>query len=235
MKRILLLRPQAQVPQSIVAIEAIGAVPIVASLLSLKKVEANVPQQPFNRLILSSATAIHFLKQQENWTLLLHVPVVAVGQKTADKAIENGFKVTHVAPNFRVKSLVESLTIAPFEQILNVRGQTASMDIATALKEKGALATDLVVYQQEKMDWTPQIHREIAKGVDVVLLTSFLMVSYFVAELAQENESAKILKKAKILTIGEETKKYAESHGLQVDAYPSIPSFEAMLSLVEFF
>jgi uroporphyrinogen-III synthase len=99
---------------------AAGFDPVIAPMFAVDPVEWQCPQQSFDGLLITSANAIRL--GGASLSALRHVPVLAVGDASADAATQNGFDVALVGTS-DAKALLERGHIAGFRDLLWLCGE----------------------------------------------------------------------------------------------------------------
>jgi uroporphyrinogen-III synthase len=187
-KRIVITRAAEQSDSLLKALAAQDAVPLLFPLLEFAPPEDAFPVDnavahlnQFDWIFFTSQNGVRAFLERAN---LLDPPVVpsssrthiaAVGPTTADAIRQFGFSVDHVADTHNGLALAAEL----HDQLQNAsvllpRGDKASRDLPAALREAGALVTEVIAYRtilpehlNEGVRWA------IEKGtVDAILLFS---------------------------------------------------------------
>jgi uroporphyrinogen-III synthase len=160
-KRIVVTRAEEQSDSLMKALAGKGAVPLLLPLLEFASPEdafplnnavANVAQ--FDWILFTSQNGVRALLER---VATLDPPVTlqsgktriaAVGPATADAIRQYGFNVDHVASSHNGLALAAELRgELQNASVLLPRGDHASLDLPTALREAGALVTEVIAYR----------------------------------------------------------------------------------------
>lgn len=150
-KNVLVTRPIDQANSFATELEQAGFTPVIYPLLSITPcpVDFSRLDKP-DALIITSLQVFVLRKFPETW---LDIPVFCVGEKTAVKARETGFKTVHKAPAERsenIPALLEQI-IAEGTKILYLRGDVITTDFAPLLKKKYHYQ-EIIAYRADEMD-----------------------------------------------------------------------------------
>ncbi|HXM98038.1 MAG TPA: uroporphyrinogen-III synthase [Candidatus Dormibacteraeota bacterium] len=160
-KRIVVTRAEEQSDSLLKALAGKGAVPLLLPLLEFASPEDAFPLNnavanfaQFDWVIFTSQNGVRAVLER---VTTLDPPVIpqpgktriaAVGPATADAIRQFGFSVDHVASSHNGLALaVELRGSLQNASVLLPRGDHASLDLPTALRDAGALVTEVVAYR----------------------------------------------------------------------------------------
>jgi uroporphyrinogen-III synthase len=160
-KRIVVTRAEEQSDSLVKALAARGAVPLLLPLLEFASPEDAFPLNnavanfaQFDWVLFTSQNGVRAVLERVG---TLDPPVslqpgktriAAVGPATADAIRQFGFSVDHVASSHHGMALAEELRGSlQNASVLLPRGDRASLDLPTALREAGALVTEVIAYR----------------------------------------------------------------------------------------
>jgi len=152
----------------------LGHVVFVEPMLTIKPVlPAAMPGRPLQAILLSSSHAARLLATH---TDLHDVPVLAVGEKTADVARETGFLQVEAAEGDAVSlaALVRKRLLPSGGPLLYVTGREIARDLQSELQADGYVVERRVIYKAESSDALSDelIERLRAGDADGVVLLS---------------------------------------------------------------
>lgn len=155
--RLLVTRPEPQGERTAVALRARGHDVVIAPLLRIEPVaNIDVEQGPFTAALMTSANAVRFLGSHPRRAELLDLPLLAVGQRTADAAREAGFRQVQSADGDAV-DLVQFVTRAVPKPgpLLYLAGADRAGDPAGHLTAVGYRVHTAVVYRAHQATQLP--------------------------------------------------------------------------------
>jgi uroporphyrinogen-III synthase len=143
----LVTRPEPDASDTAARLEALDIVPVVAPMLRFEPLPAELPDpQTVAALAVTSANALRALDDSGTLAAYRHLPLYAVGDRTADLAAELGFAmVTSAGGAFA--DLVEVLAHSPISgQVLYPAARERSADLARSLHDFGKTVLTVPVY-----------------------------------------------------------------------------------------
>lgn len=142
--RIWIARPEPGATRTAERLAALGFEPLVAPVLVVAATGAPLPEGPFDGLIVTSANA---LRQGADWRRFHHVPVFAVGARTAALARECGFASVKTADGNAADlvGLVER-EVSPGASLLHAAGEDRKPEPAASLRGAGFRLTTHIAY-----------------------------------------------------------------------------------------
>ncbi len=244
-KSILITRPLDQSVQLKDSLEQLGA--IVAALPAIHIVPAsswNAVDRAISNIISYDAViltsvnaATYFLNRmrlvaEKMFISLTEKPVYAVGEKTKRAVDGFGLEGTVLQGSQDARSL--SIALAGMDvrgkKFLFPKGNLASTEIPTTLRENGADVDEVIVYETRtpsEADSTALNEMFSRKGIDVVVFFSPSSINNFFSIVPRNS-----LRQAKIAVIGKTTASAAKKAGLSVDIIADKPSTEELVSAI---
>lgn len=146
--RILVTRAEPDAAETAARLEALGLEPVRAPLLEMRSLPAELPAPDgLGGLALTSANALRALEQGQRLTRYLHLPVFAVGARTADHARAAGF-----ADVASAQGDVEALAMlisgrAPDGPVFYPAARHTARDLAATLAPAGIAVHTAHVYE----------------------------------------------------------------------------------------
>jgi uroporphyrinogen-III synthase len=164
--RLLVTRPQEDGERTAAALRARGHAVVVAPLLRIEAVAADLGPGPFAAVLTTSANAARAVAQHPRLGELRGVPLYTVGQRSAEAARAAGFSAVHSA-NGDVRDLVslvarEQSATAP---LLYLAGEERTADLMEELGRRGLTVRTVVVYRAVAAErFPPAAEQAIAAG-----------------------------------------------------------------------
>lgn len=185
-RRVLVTRASHQIGKLSEKLREAGCIPVEVPVIeiqppeSFEALDAALRRLPsYDWLILTSANTVRALvNRTKELGLSLIQPeslnVAAVGQGTADAAIESGFRVDLIPTTYLAESLVSGLLGGtPGSRFLLARAAMARDAIPDALREAGAHVDVVDAYQNGMPKEAPdQLRHAVSDGLDAVTFTS---------------------------------------------------------------
>ena len=167
---------------------------------------------------------------------LANATVVARGPKPTTVLKELGLtpQISVPEPN-TWRDLLEALDTARAEGLNNFRIAVqeygvANTDLVAALRQRGAVVTQVSVYRWALPDDTAPLRKVLdmilAGQVDVVLITNAVQVDHIMQILAQDHQIEplrKSMERMMVASVGQITSERLRTHGLPIDLEPSHP------------
>ncbi len=170
--RLLLTRPQSDAARTANALRALGHEPIVAPLFEIEILShADLSAGPWAAFLLTSANALWGLAGQTHRDVVRHVPVFAVGDRTAQAVRDAGFTaVTSAAGTVNDLADLVAAHLNPPARLLYLTGEDRSGDLAGTLRARGFVVDMVVVYRAVVAATLPaQAAAALTRGIDGVL------------------------------------------------------------------
>jgi uroporphyrinogen III methyltransferase/synthase len=245
-KRILVTRPREQAAEFIALLEALGAQPIEAPMISIAPPADWAPLDEvcrrgseFDWIVFSSAHAVEafigrLLASPLDLRSLKGTRLCAVGPATAERLARFGLKVDLVPAESRAEAVVHAMVdqgpIAGLKVLLP-RADIGREVIGEELRKRGAHVTEVVAYRtvalELEREGAPDIYRMLLEHtIDVVTFTSPSAVRNFV-ELLGEEPAADLLRPTVVASIGPVTAQAAAQyhiHSMIVPTHYTIPA-----------
>lgn len=254
-KVVALTRQKGKNAPSVKMVESLGGKPYVVPFVEIKSTREPVELDLFIRKILKNEIELliflsgnsvkYILKRADSEGLLEDlliklrlIPLVCIGEKTADKLRERGIGNMLVPTDHSSEGLVKMLKDYRVRGISIglPRSSKADDNLSMTLRDMGAHVSEVTAYQntvpedQERI--TNFINDLISGKVDAITFTSASTLENLV-QVAEENRAEEEIKKAfekvRVAVIGPKTGNAVEKHGINVDVTPSIYSIKAMI------
>lgn len=154
--RMLVTRPEPDAQWTLARLEALGIEAIATPVMTRQILDTSLPPPDgFTAIVLTSANAVRALVERGVVERYSHLPVFAVGDRTANDASQAGFvKVSSAAGAFQ--DLVNAMTIARVPgPIFYPAGKHQSADLAKALAPLGVMVATAKVYEMVAVEALP--------------------------------------------------------------------------------
>jgi uroporphyrinogen-III synthase len=155
--RMLVTRPDPDAQSTLARLEALGIDAVAAPVMVRQTLDTSLPPPDgFTAMVLTSANAVRSLVERGVIETYRHLPVFAVGDRTARDASEAGFiNVSSAAGAFQ--DLVNAMAIARLRgPIFYPAGKHQSADLAKALAPLGIMVATAKVYEMVALETLPQ-------------------------------------------------------------------------------
>jgi uroporphyrinogen-III synthase len=171
--RLLVTRPEPDAKRTAAALRQRGHHVIVAPLLRIEGVAAELGSGPWDALVITSANSCRAVASHPRIAELVHRPIFTVGLHSAEAAREAGF-VDVNASDGDVEELAQLLTEkfkARDRRLLYFAGEDRTADLAAGLAAHGIQMKTVIIYRAVKVSEFPLSVREAmtAGEVDGVL------------------------------------------------------------------
>ncbi|MBS8265097.1 uroporphyrinogen-III synthase [Mesobacillus boroniphilus] len=161
--------------------------------------------------------------------------IAVIGEKTKEIVEALGEKVDFVPEKYVAEGFVDEFLpyVNQSERILIPKGNLARDYISAALKEKGAVVDEIIIYEtflpeESKVKLVKMLTEE---SLDILTFTSPSTIDHFM-KIVEENNLREKLEHCIVSCIGPVTKRKAEEWGLKVHAMPEKYTVEEMLKSV---
>ena len=164
-------------------ITSIGDKAYSLPLIQTEAIDFSPPDlSQFQYFIFVSQAAVHGFMRRLNNRIPSSCQCVCIGEATANTLKSYGIKVAYFSAEANSESLIEApiFNDVNHKHILWIKGNIGRRVIETALLTKGAIITELQVYQTQTVGY-PQskINEVIQLPLDIVILTSELSLLYY--------------------------------------------------------
>lgn len=146
--RLLVTRPEPQGEQTAQALRARGHDVILAPLMRIESLPADFSGGPWDGAVVTSANAIHVLRNHPRLAEFTSLKLFAVGARTAAAAREAGF-ANVLSADGDAAALTDLIvkTLPPQTSLLYLAGEDRSADLAAALKPARMSVHTVEVYR----------------------------------------------------------------------------------------
>jgi uroporphyrinogen-III synthase len=181
--RVVIIRPQPAAERTAAALAARGHGVWVVPLMQVEPVEADLSGD-WGGVIVTSANAPAAIAGNPEREALLALPLLAVGQRSAEAARAAGFtEVTSAGGD--VRDLLRALTTRRLDKVaplLYLAGEDRTTDLAAELAAHGIAAEMRVVYRAAPLPFPPELTAALEAGdVEAVLHFSRRSAENYVA------------------------------------------------------
>ena len=182
--RMLVTRPEPDAQATLDRLAALGIDGLAVPLLTRHVLDFHVPSPSgFAALAITSANALRALEDSGKLDDLRHLPVYAVGDRTAHEARELGFTEVFSADG-TLDRLATSLALALLEgPVLYPAGRHLSGDLAHALAPHGIMVVTVTVYEMVADSAVPET---VIDALESGALSAVLVYSRRTAEIFGE-------------------------------------------------
>ncbi|MGV8833122.1 MAG: uroporphyrinogen-III synthase [Devosia sp.] len=192
MTRMLVTRPEPDAQSSVARLQALDIVALAAPLMERVTLQVSLPPADgFAAVVLTSANAVRTLVDRGDAAAYAHLPVLAVGDRTAREAEAAGFeRVSSAAGN--ADDLVNAIGLSGLKgPLFYPTGKHQSADLAKALAPLGVMVATAKVYDMVAISALPAAVLEGlgAGSINAVLVYSRRTAEIF-ADLAQSLDRA---------------------------------------------
>ncbi|MDI6886190.1 MAG: uroporphyrinogen-III synthase [archaeon] len=162
----------------------------------------------------------------------------AIGPVTREELEKRGLSANLMPSTFSTKGLEELFNAIRVKdrRIVFLRSSEGNKEIIAFLERKGAVVTDIVIYELKKKDMTEfkKLFEDLVKyKPDYVIFTSSLTFEIFF-ELSKELDIEKeIFRATKIAAIGDLTAETITGKGMKVDLVAEKSTFENILNKIK--
>lgn len=172
--KMLVTRPEPDAQATLARLDALGISALAAPVMVRQTLDASLPPPDgFTAMVLTSANAVRALAERGVFEQYRHLPVFAVGDRTAREASEAGFERVSSAAG-ALQDLVNAMTIARMRgPIFYPTGKHQSADLAKALAPLGVMVATAKIYDMVAIDALPdQILAGLGGEIGAVLAYS---------------------------------------------------------------
>jgi uroporphyrinogen III methyltransferase / synthase len=232
-KRVVVTRATEQAHELAHSLEALGAEVVLLPTVSFAAVENSQALDAalrrlaeFDWILFSSQNAVRFfcrrIREIGSRVAALQTPrpmVAAVGPATAAAATEEGFRVDTVPQNHSGAALAQELWGAIGDRkVLLPRSDRADDRLPKALREAGAMVTEIIAYRTAAPDSIdPKILKSIRDAeVDAIVFAS-PSAFRFLSECVGAAELAELSSRVQFAAIGPTTARALREEGMRVE------------------
>lgn len=154
--RVLVLRPERAARRTAEALAAMGHEAILAPVLTIEDMASEISAGPFDAVLATSANGLRKLKSRPEIAVLSRLPLIAVGDRTAEAGREAGFSTVHVADGDGRALAAEARARFPDgSRFLHAAGADRAFDVAGALARHGYEVEVVELYRATAADRLP--------------------------------------------------------------------------------
>jgi len=219
-----------------------GGIPVEIPLIAFQPVAASekllktlAKLHTYDWIIFTSNVTVEtfysFLKKGQ----ALLTKIAVIGEKTKEVLVDMGETVDFVPEEFVAEGFVDEFLphVNQGDKILIPKGNLARDYISAALKEKGAIVDEIIIYETFMPDESrgKLVKMLSEKSLDILTFTSPSTIDHFM-KIVEENQLRDKLEHCIVACIGPVSKRKAEQRGLKVHAMPEKYTVEEMLKSV---
>ena len=250
-KRILITRPREQAAEFVHQLEALGAQPIEAPMISIAPPADWGPLDEvcrrggeFDWIVFSSGHAVdafmtRLLASPLDLRSLNGTRLCTVGPATGERLARFGLKVDLIPAESRAEAVVHAIAEAgpvSGQKVLLPRGDIGREVIGDELRKRGADVTEVIAYRTVSLDFerdgAPDIYRMLLdRNIDVVTFTSPSAVRNFV-ELLGPEPAADLLQSTVVASIGPVTAEAATQYKIHSTIVPPQYTIAALVDAI---
>ncbi|MCW5721354.1 MAG: uroporphyrinogen-III synthase [Devosia sp.] len=179
--KMLVTRPEPDAQSSVARLGALGIEAVAAPLMVRRTLSFSAPPAAgFSAVAVTSTNALRALAEREALAAFLHLPLFAVGDRTAHEARQLGFTEVYAAGG-TLDTLVTAIARARVEgPIFYAAGKHLSGDLAHALAAHGLMVVTTTVYD---MVAQPDLSSEVLGQIEAGAFDAVLVYSQRTAEI----------------------------------------------------
>lgn len=232
--RVLVLRAQPDAANTAAALRARGHEPIVAPLMRIETLsEPELSAGPWAAFLITSVNALWGLAKETHREEVRRVPVLTVGERTAQQLRQHGF-VSVTSADGNVSDLVNLVAarLTPPARLLYLAGEDRSGDLAGELRAKGFVVDTVIVYRAVVAEKLPQVAVDaLASGIDAVLHYSRRSAEAYVNAARRSDLLKAALKPVQLCLSGQVAEPLARAGATSIKVAPR-PNEAALLGLI---
>lgn len=219
-----------------------GGIPVEIPLIAFQPVKASekllktlTDLHTYDWIIFTSNVTVEtfysFFKKGE----VLLPKIAVIGEKTKEVLVDMGERVDFVPEEYVAEGFIDEFLphVNQGERILIPKGNLARDYISAALKEKGAIIDEIIIYETFMPDESrgKLVKMLSDESLDILTFTSPSTIDHFM-KIVEENQLRDKLEHCIVACIGPVSKRKAEQRGLKVHAMPEKYTVEEMLKSV---
>jgi uroporphyrinogen-III synthase len=234
--RVLVTRPEPDAQRTAAALRARGHTTFIAPLIRIEAVaDARIGAGPWAAILITSANAAHAMATPERRAALCDVPVLAVGERSAQAMGAAAFtNVISAAGGVDDLARLVAGQIKPEGSLplLYLAGEQRSGDLAGTLRAQGFIVHTVVVYRAIAAATLPQSAiGALAEGVDGVLHFSRRSAETYL-KAAQASDMLAIALKPAHLCLSAQAAEPLQRAGAAVIRIAMRPAEAALIELI---
>ncbi len=229
-KTILITRPKEQANGFFLKLKKLGAQPIAFPLIEITPINkaqllAAYSKNNFDWLLFTSGIAVKYFFEVINPNTIKS-KIAVVGSKTENELKKHHLNATFIPSDFTAETLAKEIPINENETILIPQSDLAKSNLVKTLKTRKTNPFPINTYQNSKVKYSKKELQELFNSkIDFITFTSGSTVSAF-ADLKIN------LNATKVVCIGYETAKVAETNRIKVDAIANPHTIEGIINAI---
>lgn len=165
---VLVLRPERAARRTADALAAMGHVALLAPVLSIEEVASPIPGGAFDAVLATSANGLRKLRGRPEIATLARLPLLAVGDRTAEAGREAGFSIVHIAEGDGRALAAEAVARFPEpSRFLHAAGADRAFDMAGALARHGHRVEVVELYRAAAATALPDPALQALREADI--------------------------------------------------------------------
>lgn len=232
---VLVLRPERAARRTAEALERLGHRAILAPVLAIEDLAGPIPEGPFDAVLATSANGLRKLKQRPEIEALKALPLIAVGDRTAEAGREAGFSTVHIAEGDGRALVADAVARFPAPaRFLHAAGADRAFDVAGALRAHGHETEVVELYKATPASALPEAAaRALALGAaDAALHHSGRIAETFLA-LAEAANLGEAVRRTPHAALAPRIARTLEAAGCRRVAVASRPDEAALLDALQ--
>jgi uroporphyrinogen-III synthase len=176
--RILITRPEPGATRTAARLRAAGFEPVILPLTRINRLEYVLPDKPVDGVVVTSARALSGV----DTAVFNSLPIVAVGETTANAAREAGFlKIDTASGSAESVAALAASAFRPGSHILYFCGKVRRPELEALLDRSGFTVVAIETYNAEPIDHKTKELSEILgnEPFDIVILMSAVTAELF--------------------------------------------------------
>lgn len=228
-KRVLVTRARAQAHDLVARLEALGAIPIVFSVIHIVPPTDNYAAldtalrqlDTFDWVVFTSANGVVHVWERltalsMDGTALASVQAAAIGPATSAALSARGVHPAVVPERSVAEALLDAMPHPAGQRFLLPCADLARDTLRVGLQAAGAEVVAVPAYSTVHMAPSPEALAAVHAGVDILTFTSSSTVRNFIEQVGLATAQA-LAAQARVVTIGPITAATARACGLRVD------------------
>jgi uroporphyrinogen III methyltransferase/synthase len=250
-RRVVVTRPREDAADLVDRLAALGAEAVEAPMIRIAAPEDWAPLDSavedvgtYDWVVFTSVNAVdHFMERLYRGSRdvrdLKGIRLCAVGPSTRDRLLRYAVKIDLVPTDFRAEGVIDALSrITPLSgtRFLLPRADVGRERLAEALREAGAVVTDVVTYRtlpaEPDPEHDPDVYRMLLdRQIDVVTFTSAASIRNFAHTFGSE-QAADLLQQTTVAVCGPVTAEAAARLDIPVSIMPTEYTVGALVQAI---
>ncbi len=234
--RVLVTRPQPAADRTAAVLKARGHQPILCPVLYLADLPAEIDPACFAAIAVTSANAVDALSRHPSFAALTGLPLFAVGDKSAQRALAAGFQTVRSAGGAvdDLCRLIAASRNAAAGAVLYAAARDRAGDLEGCLRGKGFSVTTIDVYHAGPVSDLPDaLDRACATGPPDRIAVYSARSATHLAAAANQSSCGETLRKATVVAISKAAAAPLRRSGWKACRIAHRPTEAALLDLLD--